>query len=150
MPPVPVSPKGYFVGQQRLKNAPMSNAQAAEGAVLFEPSIFISPFELIELPRGRPRPLFLFCYWRNSRSSEFSDGGHQLPGLVSNSLFRRYCKRRFGRVLVTHPSTVRARAAGRGPPANRYPMTPDHRYFMVNDRLWRMSDPSLPPFQLQR
>ncbi|MDF2640178.1 MAG: hypothetical protein K0R64_3162 [Novosphingobium lindaniclasticum] len=26
-----------------------------------------------------------------------------------------------------------------------YPVTPDGRYFVVRGRLWRMSDPSLPP-----
>lgn len=27
----------------------------------------------------------------------------------------------------------------------RYPVTPDGRYFVVRGRLWRCSDPSLPP-----
>lgn len=27
----------------------------------------------------------------------------------------------------------------------RYPVTPDGRYFVVRGRLWRMTDPSLPP-----
>ena len=62
----------------------------------------------------------------------------------------RYCDRSFGKVLVTHPSTVRARAAGLGPLASKYPITPDHRYFVVNERLWRMSDPTLPPRRRQQ
>ena len=27
----------------------------------------------------------------------------------------------------------------------KYPVTPDGRYFVVRGRLWRMSDPALPP-----
>ncbi|WP_265562159.1 hypothetical protein [Sphingomicrobium arenosum] len=27
----------------------------------------------------------------------------------------------------------------------KYPITPDQRYFLVRGRLWRMSDPALPP-----
>lgn len=27
----------------------------------------------------------------------------------------------------------------------KYPVTPDGRYFLVRGRLWRMSDPALPP-----
>lgn len=30
-------------------------------------------------------------------------------------------------------------------PPNRYPVTPDGRYFVVAGRLWRCSDPHLPP-----
>ena len=30
------------------------------------------------------------------------------------------------------------------PVAGRYPVTPDGRYFVVNGRLWRCTDPSLP------
>ncbi len=29
--------------------------------------------------------------------------------------------------------------------ARHHPVTPDGRYFVVRGRLWRMSDPSLPP-----
>lgn len=32
----------------------------------------------------------------------------------------------------------------RTPPGHRHPVTPDGRYFVVRDRLWRCSDPSLP------
>ena len=31
----------------------------------------------------------------------------------------------------------------------QYPVTPDGRYFVVRGRLWRRSDPSLPPSQMQ-
>lgn len=30
-------------------------------------------------------------------------------------------------------------------PADKYPVTPDGRYFVVRGRLWRRTDPSLPP-----
>lgn len=32
----------------------------------------------------------------------------------------------------------------------RYPVTPDGRYFVVRGRLWRCSDPSLPPEERDR
>ena len=32
----------------------------------------------------------------------------------------------------------------------RYPVTPDGRYFVVRGRLWRCSDPSLPPDERDR
>lgn len=32
----------------------------------------------------------------------------------------------------------------------RYPVTPDGRYFVVRDRLWRCTDPSLPSAERQR
>ena len=31
------------------------------------------------------------------------------------------------------------------PPSDRYPRTPDGRYFVVRGQLWRTSDPALPP-----
>ena len=31
------------------------------------------------------------------------------------------------------------------PPAMKYPVTPDGRYFAVRGRLWRMANPALPP-----
>lgn len=33
---------------------------------------------------------------------------------------------------------------------HRYPTTPDGRYFVVAGRLWRTSDPALPPDERQR
>lgn len=33
---------------------------------------------------------------------------------------------------------------------DRNPRTPDGRYFVAKDRLWRCSDPSLPPDERQR
>ncbi|USX23470.1 hypothetical protein NHH82_15375 [Oxalobacteraceae bacterium OTU3REALA1] len=36
------------------------------------------------------------------------------------------------------------------PSANKYPSTPDGRYFIVNGRLWRMSNPNLAPEERQR
>ena len=32
----------------------------------------------------------------------------------------------------------------------KYPVTPDGRYFLVRGRLWRMSDPALPPGERER
>jgi hypothetical protein len=34
--------------------------------------------------------------------------------------------------------------------ATRYPTTPDGRYFVVRGRLWRTSNPSLPPEERQQ
>ena len=34
--------------------------------------------------------------------------------------------------------------------AGRYPSTPDGRYFVVRGRLWRTSNPGLPPDERQR
>jgi hypothetical protein len=36
------------------------------------------------------------------------------------------------------------------PSPSRYPGTPDGRYFVVKDRLWRTSNPALPPDERQR
>jgi len=36
------------------------------------------------------------------------------------------------------------------PDSTRYPGTPDGRYFVVKDRLWRTSNPALPPDERQR
>ena len=36
------------------------------------------------------------------------------------------------------------------PPPNKCPSTPDGRYFIVNGRLWRMSNPNLAPEERQR
>ena len=36
-------------------------------------------------------------------------------------------------------------AVGRG-----YPVTPDGRYFVVRGRLWRMTNPALPPYERAR
>lgn len=36
------------------------------------------------------------------------------------------------------------------PSANKYPSTPDGRYFIVNGRLWRTSNPNLDPAERQR
>jgi hypothetical protein len=36
------------------------------------------------------------------------------------------------------------------PSPNKYPSTPDGRYFIVAGRLWRMSNPNLPPDERQR
>lgn len=36
------------------------------------------------------------------------------------------------------------------PSANKYPSTPDGRYFIVNGRLWRTSNPNLEPQERQR
>lgn len=33
---------------------------------------------------------------------------------------------------------------------DKYPSTPDGRYFVVSGRLWRMSNPALPPAERQR
>ena len=33
---------------------------------------------------------------------------------------------------------------------SEYPATPDRRYFVVRGRLWRLSDPGLPPDERQR
>lgn len=35
-------------------------------------------------------------------------------------------------------------------PPNKYPSTPDGRYFIVNGSLWRMSNPDLAPEERQR
>ena len=35
------------------------------------------------------------------------------------------------------------------PSPDKYPSTPDGRYFVVKGRLWRMSNPQLPPAQRQ-
>jgi hypothetical protein len=35
------------------------------------------------------------------------------------------------------------------PPPPTYPSTPDGRYFVVKGRLWRLSNPNLPPEQRQ-
>jgi len=35
-------------------------------------------------------------------------------------------------------------------PSAAYPVTPDGRYFVVRGRLWRMSDPALPPTQREQ
>jgi hypothetical protein len=35
-------------------------------------------------------------------------------------------------------------------PSPQYPVTPDGRYFVVRGRLWRTSDPSLPPEEKAR
>lgn len=40
--------------------------------------------------------------------------------------------------------------AANGPPGERHPMTPDGRYFVVRGRLWRTSNPSLPPPERNR
>jgi hypothetical protein len=36
------------------------------------------------------------------------------------------------------------------PRADRYPRTPDGRYFVVRGRLWRLSDPRLDPAERER
>jgi hypothetical protein len=36
------------------------------------------------------------------------------------------------------------------PRADRYPRTPDERYFVVRGRLWRLSDPRLDPAERER
>ena len=36
------------------------------------------------------------------------------------------------------------------PPCEQHPVTPDGRYFVVRGRLWRASDPSLPPEERDR
>jgi hypothetical protein len=36
------------------------------------------------------------------------------------------------------------------PAPNKYPSTPDGRYFIVKSRLWRMSNPNLPPDERQQ
>jgi hypothetical protein len=35
------------------------------------------------------------------------------------------------------------------PPASQYPVTPDGRYFVVDGRLWRASNPALAPGERQ-
>jgi len=40
--------------------------------------------------------------------------------------------------------------AASAPPADRYPVTPDKRYFVVRGRLWRATDPSLPTEERDR
>jgi len=37
-----------------------------------------------------------------------------------------------------------------GPSADRYPRTPDGRYFVVRGRLWRLSNPDLEPEERER
>jgi hypothetical protein len=36
------------------------------------------------------------------------------------------------------------------PSTDQHPVTPDRRYFVVRGRLWRTSDPSLPPVERDR
>jgi hypothetical protein len=41
-------------------------------------------------------------------------------------------------------------AAATVPPSEQHLVTPDGRYFVVRGRLWRTSDPSLPPEERER